>query len=359
MNAQPFLGVLLHALGGLAAGSFYLPYKKVRGWAWELYWLVGGVFSWLVAPWIAAAFTSPRLIEILRGAPAKTVLATYLLGVLWGVGGLTFGLSMRYLGLSLGYALALGFCAVFGTIVPPLFQGQIGSLVSVLSGQITLAGIVVCLAGIAVCGRAGARREKEVPAADRAAAAPELNFAKGLWIAVFAGDHELLHGLRLCRRQAHCRPGRRAGDAGHLPELPGHDRGPGRRLHHQRLMVFGILLRRNRRKRAAEAAVSSPARPRAPFWPNLIFSALAGVIWYLQFFFYGMGTTRMGQYDFSSWTIHMAFIILFSNLWGIALKEWRGAKRRTLWLVAAGLLVLVLSTVVVGAGNYVAARGGL
>jgi L-rhamnose-H+ transport protein len=358
MHAQPFLGVLLHALGGLAAGSFYLPYKKVRGWAWELYWLVGGVFSWIVAPWIAAAFTSPRLIEILRGAPAKTLLATYLLGVLWGVGGLTFGLSMRYLGLSLGYALALGFCAVFGTIVPPLFQGQIGSLASVLSGQITLAGVLVCLAGIAVCGRAGARREKEVPASDRAAAAPELNFAKGLWIAVFAGI------MSSCMAFAYAAGKPIAARAVELgtPDI----------FQNFPVMIValaggfttnavwcGILLRRNRRKAPADTDVSSPARSRAPFWPNLIFSALAGVTWYLQFFFYGMGTTRMGRYDFSSWTIHMAFIILFSNLWGIALREWRGAKRRTLWLVAAGLLVLVLSTVVVGAGNYIAARGGL
>jgi L-rhamnose-H+ transport protein len=353
MHAQPFLGVLLHALGGLAAGSFYLPYKKVRGWAWELYWLVGGVFSWILAPWVAAALTSPRLIEVLRGAPAKTVLATYLLGVLWGVGGLTFGLSMRYLGLSLGYALALGFCAVFGTIVPPLFQGQIGSLVSVLSGQITLAGVLVCLAGIAVCGRAGARREKEVPTADRQAALPEMNFVKGIWVAVFSGVMSSCMAFALAAGKPIAERAMSLGTPSLFQNFPV-------------LIVAlaggfttnaiwcGYLIRRNRAKNAAAAA-----GPRAPFWPNLIFSGLAGVTWYMQFFFYGMGTTRMGRYDFSSWTIHMAFIILFSNLWGLVLREWKGSRRRTVAIVVAGLFVLVLSTVVVGAGNYIAARGGL
>ncbi len=356
MQAQPFLGVFLHALGGLAAGSFYLPYKKVRGWAWELYWLVGGVFSWILAPWIAAALTSPRLLDVLRGAPAKTVLATFLLGVLWGVGGLTFGLSMRYLGLSLGYALALGFCAVFGTVVPPLFQGQMGSLAAALSGQVTLAGVLVCLIGIAVCGRAGARREKEVPAAGTGSAASERSFAKGFWVAVFSGI------MSSCMAFAYAagKPIAARAVALGTPDI----------FQNFPVMIVAlaggfttnavwcaVLLRRNRRRRAAATSPAAVAG-RAPFWPNLIFSALAGVTWYLQFFFYGMGTTRMGRYDFSSWTIHMAFIILFSNLWGLVLREWKGSRRRTVGLVAAGLLVLILSTVVVGAGSYIAATRG-
>ena len=352
MSANPFLGVFLHALGGLAAGSFYLPFKRVRGWAWELYWLVGGVFSWIVAPWIAAFLTSPRLLDVLRGAPARSLLWTYVLGLLWGVGGLTFGLSMRYLGLSLGYALALGFCAVFGTIVPPLFQGQFAGLASTLSGQIILLGIVVCLAGIAVCARAGARREKEVPAAERKAASPELHFIKGLWVAIFAGIMSSCMAFAFAVGKPIAQRAVNLGTPDLFKNFP--------------VMIVALaggfttnavwclyLIRRNRNKAPAGAAV-----PRAPFWPNLIFSALAGVTWYLQFFFYGMGTTRMGRYDFSSWTIHMAFIILFSNLWGLLLREWKGSRRRTVWLVAAGLLVLVVSTIIVGAGNYVAAVKG-
>ena len=178
MNPNPFLGVFLHALGGFAAGSFYIPYKGVRKWAWESYWLVGGVFSWIIAPWVAAAITCPDLLSVLRSAPPRNLFWTYFFGVLWGVGGLTFGLSMRYLGMSLGYALSLGFCAMFGTMIPPLFSAKfvralmgkasVGDLADIVSrnfaatfssssGIIVLAGILVCLAGIAVCGRAGMR----------------------------------------------------------------------------------------------------------------------------------------------------------------------------------------------------------
>ncbi|MHC4745482.1 MAG: L-rhamnose/proton symporter RhaT, partial [Planctomycetota bacterium] len=128
------LGVFLHAIGGFAAGSFYIPFKKVRQWAWESYWLVGGVFSWIVAPWFVALLVVPELFPVLREAPAKSLFYTYFFGVLWGVGGLTFGLSMRYLGMSLGYAIALGFCAAFGTIIPPIFAGKAGALLAHTSG---------------------------------------------------------------------------------------------------------------------------------------------------------------------------------------------------------------------------------
>ena len=149
------LGVLLHCIGGFAAGSFYIPFKKVRNWAWESYWIVGGFFSWIILPWIIALLTVPDLVSILREAPANSIFYSYLFGLLWGIGGLTFGLSMRYLGMSLGYAIALGFCAMFGTIIPPIYFGTFGDLISHLSGLVTLAGILVCLVGIAICGWAG------------------------------------------------------------------------------------------------------------------------------------------------------------------------------------------------------------
>ena len=187
MNPNPFLGVLLHALGGFAAGSFYIPYKNVRGWAWETYWLVGGFFSWIIVPWIVGFLTCPDLLVVLRSASSKTLLWTYLFGVMWGIGGLTFGLSMRYLGLSLGMALSLGFCAVFGTLVPPVFEGRIAGLVATTSGRIVILGIIVCLTGIAMCGRAGMRKEKELSDAEKKASIAEFSFVKGAWVAVFAG----------------------------------------------------------------------------------------------------------------------------------------------------------------------------
>jgi len=152
MGPHPFFGVFLHSLGGLAAGSFYIPFKKVRGWSWESYWLVNGVFSWIVLPWVVALMVCPNLMAVFREAPLSNMGWAYFFGVLWGVGGLTFGLSMRYLGMSLGYALALGFCAAFGTIIPPMFSGKFGGLVESHSGRLILTGVGVCLAGIALLG---------------------------------------------------------------------------------------------------------------------------------------------------------------------------------------------------------------
>ena len=154
------LGIFLHSVGGFAAGSFYIPFKKVRNWAWESYWLVNGILSWIIMPWLIALLAVPELISILREAPMSSIFWSYLFGLLWGIGGLTFGLSMRYLGMSLGYAIALGFCAAFGTIIPPIHKHIFLDLLTQSSGLTTLGGVLVCLAGIAICGWAGMSKEK-------------------------------------------------------------------------------------------------------------------------------------------------------------------------------------------------------
>lgn len=348
MNPTPFLGVVLHALGGFAAGSFYIPFKRVRGWAWESYWLVGGVFSWILAPWIVAALTCPALLDVLRGAPPGSLFWTWFFGALWGVGGLTFGLSMRYLGMSLGYALALGFCAAFGTMVPPVFRGEFGGMIATPAGCVTLGGVGVCLLGIAVCGRAGVRKESELTAEHKRAAIREFDFAKGVWVAAFAGVMSACMAFAIAAGKPIARL---ALDHGAAPLW-------------QNTAVFVVILAGgfttnlvwclalNLRNRTAGDYLNRAA----PFLAaNYLFSALAGVTWYLQFLFYGMGTTRMARYDFSSWTIHMAFIIVFSNLWGLFFREWRGASRRTHLLIRLGIVVLTASTLVVGLGNYLAA----
>lgn len=348
MNSNPFLGVFLHALGGLAAGSFYIPFKKVRRWSWESYWLVNGVTSWVLVPWLVGILVCPDLLGVLKGAPAGRLLWSYLFGLIWGVGGLTFGLTMRYLGMSLGYALALGFCAFFGTIMPPLFHGELGKLAGLLSGQTTLGGMFVCLGGIAVCGLAGVCKERELTADLKAQTIREFNFAKGLWVAVFAGVMSACMAFAL--------------DAGKpIAELAAATGTPELWKNTPALIVIFAggfttnliwCLFLNIKNRTLGDYFS--AAPDVSLLVNYLFSALAGAIWYMQFMFYGMGSTQMGQYDFSSWTIHMAFIIVFSNLWGLFFREWRGASSRTMRLIHAGLAVLVASTLVVGLGNYFA-----
>ena len=347
MIPNPFLGVLLHAAGGFAAGSFYIPFKKVRKWAWETYWLVGGFFSWIIAPWVVAYLVCPDVMAILRGAPSGSLFWSYLFGVLWGIGGLTFGLTMRYLGMSLGYALALGFCAAFGTIMPPVFMGKFAGMVSQLSGLVTLGGVLVCLTGIAVCGKAGVLKERELSAEQKQAAISEYSFVKGVWIAIFAGVMSACMAFAI--------------QAGKPISALAVEQGVPPLWQNSPLFIvifaggfttnFIWCVALNIRNRSGMNYISG--RPSSQL-TNYIFSALAGITWYCQFMFYGMGTTRMGRYDFSSWTIHMAFIIVFSNMWGLILHEWRGSSRRTLQMIFAGILVLVASTLVVGLGNYIA-----
>lgn len=343
------LGIFLHSVGGFAAGSFYIPFKKVRNWAWESYWLVNGILSWIVMPWLIALVTVPGLISILREAPKSSIFWSYLFGLLWGIGGLTFGLSMRYLGMSLGYAIALGFCAAFGTVIPPIYDGTFGDLITCASGLTTLAGVLVCLVGIAICGWAGISKEKELPDEKKKETIKEFNFTKGLWVAIFAGVMSACMAFGIA---AGGPIGKLAVERG-VPSL------------WQNSPIFICILAGgfttnfvwcvflNLKNRTAKNYIDSST----PLVGNYIFSALAGITWYFQFMFYGMGTTRMGRYNFSSWTIHMAFIIVFSNIWGLIFREWKGTSRRTHTIIFSGILALILSTIIVGLGNYLGSIG--
>lgn len=352
MQANPFLGVIFHMLGGLAAGSFYIPFRRVRGWAWESYWLVGGVFSWIVAPWVLAALTCPEVVQVLRDAPWASLVRSYGFGLMWGVGGLTFGLTMRYLGVSLGMAVALGYCAAFGTLMPPLFAGQMAEIVTSPGGQVVLVGVAVCLAGIFVTGMAGMSKERELSEEEKRRAIEEFDFFKGIAVATFSGVMSAGMSYGIAAGKPIAELARRANlAAGATPEFANL---------WQNTPVFVVILAGgftanflwclalNLRNRSAGDYLD----PRTPLANNYFFSALAGTTWYLQFMFYGMGTTQMGPYDFSSWSLHMASIILFSTAWGILLREWQGTSGRTRWRVALGLAVLVASLVTVGYGNH-------
>jgi L-rhamnose-H+ transport protein len=378
--------VLFHWLGGLASGSFYVPFRRVKGWAWETYWLVGGFFSWIIVPWILGSIMTRDLLPVLREAPHNSLFWTYIFGVLWGLGGLTFGLTMRYLGLSLGMAVALGYTAAFGTLMPPIFRGQFASeVLGTHSGLVILAGVGICLLGIVFAGAAGMSKEKEMSAEQKRASIKEFDLKKGLLVATFSGVMSACFAYGLA-----------AGDPIKLITIQ-HGTPPlWQGLPVLVVVLLGgfttnfiwcvILNVRNRtgsqyfRSRVAgneqselslesvtdapaeEMAKAAPVRThatldRAPMLSNYLFSALAGTTWYMQFFFYSMGETQMGRYKFSSWTLHMASIMIFSTLWGIALREWNGTGRRTKLLVAFSLLVLVVSTMVVGYGNYLGVQG--
>ena len=193
---NPFLGVFFHWLGGLASGSFYVPYKGVKKWSWETYWLVGGFFSWIICPIILATLLTNDVFGVIKQQSASTLWWTYFFGAMWGFGGLTFGLTMRYLGMSLGMGVALGYCAAFGTLLPPIFKlfiptipvaETISQIASTTPGKITLLGVFVCLAGIAVAAYAGLTKEREMPEAEKTKVIKEFNFTKGILVATFSG----------------------------------------------------------------------------------------------------------------------------------------------------------------------------
>jgi len=351
MEANPFLGVVLHAIGGLAAASFYLPYKQVRGWAWENYWILGGFFSWIITPLIVSLLIIPNSFEIISQAPLSTLFWTWFFGVLWGIGGLTFGLTMRYLGIALGYAIALGLCAAFGTLVPPLFRGEFTSVIQTVSGRVILFGVFVCLFGITLSGKAGMNKEKELSDEQKKEKVKEFNFLKGLIVALFAGamSASMSYGL------AAGKPIAAIAIENGAPNL------------WQTLPVLAVVLLGGfttnviwcmylilRKGTLKDYFRNTYGSEKISLAKNYLFCIFAGVLWYLQFFFYGMGTTKMGKYDFSSWTLHMASIIIFSTLWGIALREWKGTSRRTHLWIALGLTILILSTIIVGYGNKLA-----
>jgi len=370
MIPNPPLGVLLHAIGGLMSAIFYLPYRKVKHWAWESYWIVGGVFSWIVAPWIVGLIAVPNLLATLTHAPAKNVCWAYLFGMLWGIGGAMFGLTVRYLGFALGTAMALGYCAAFGTLLPPIFNGEFAGVIQTSSGLIVMGGVAVCLLGIVISGLAGIRKERELPDKEKQASVREFNFKKGVWVATICGVMSacMSYGFAAGKPIASLAVENGAPDLWkNLPVLIIVLAGGFTTnliwclILNYRNKTFGDYLKSSSRRKEAHKIsegndqsllTSAATNQKVPLLANYVLCAVAGTLWYFQFFFYGMGTTKMGRYDFSSWTLHMASIIIFGTLLGVFLAEWKGVTVRTHWMMRFGLMVLISSTVIIGYGNY-------
>ena len=344
------LGILFHFIGGFASGSFYVPFRRVKDWSWESAWIVGGVFSWLIVPFIAAALTVPDFMGIIRSTDTATLFWTYLFGLLWGIGGLTFGLSMRYLGMSLGMSVALGYCSAFGALVPSMYYAinpvvgkvGIGEMLASSGGQLILFGVLVCLAGIAICGRAGMLKERELDDAAKKEGVAEFNLVKGLIVATISGILSACFnfGIEAGKDMAHL-----AVERGANPLF-------------QNNVIFVVLLWGGLTTNflwcmilnARNKSFSDYRNTQSPLLNNYGWAALAGTTWFLQFFFYGMGESKLGN-GASSWILHMAFIILISSAWGLFLKEWKGVSRRTLATVMVGIGVILLSVLLVGWGN--------
>ena len=376
----------MHWLGGLASGSFYVPYKGVKKWSWETYWLVGGCFSWIICPWTFAYFMTNDLFGVLKQQSIETLAWTYFFGLLWGLGGLTYGLTMRYLGLSLGTGVALGYCAAFGTLVPPIFKcltpnffvfansTSIVEIAKTASGQVTLAGVGICMVGIAIAALAGYTKEAQMPEEQKKKSIKEFDFKKGILVATFCGIMSACFAFALQSGKsinaASLAAGTNAIWTG-LPALPVLLLGGFTTnfiwctyLNLKNGTGYQYLASQVRPEHAHHGgsdggehgpattgtAKAAPADLQIPSLNNYLFSALAGTTWYFQFFFYTMGATQMGKYDFASWTLHMASIIIFATMWGWIFHEWKGSSKKVHLLITGGIATLILSTAVIGLG---------
>lgn len=357
---QVIFGVIFHFIGGFASGSFYIPYTKVKGWAWESFWIVGGIFSWLIVPPLAAYLTIPDFVEIIKQTNGNILWLTYLFGALWGIGGLTYGLGVRYLGVSLGSTIILGLCSVFGSLIPSIYydffpqegKDNFTLLLNSHWGQLVLIGILVCVIGIIICGKAGTMKEKDL-ATDKEAASgnKDYHFRIGLLVSIVSGilsacfNFGLEAGKPMAEVANQIWKSTNPGDINFL---------------YQNNVTYIVILWGGLTTNliwcvvlnARNKTFSDYTNKKTPLLRNYILCALAGTTWFLQFFFYGMGESKLGN-GASSWILHMAFIILIANVWGLALKEWKGASRKTIATVVAGILVISLSILIVGYGNSI------
>lgn len=323
-----FLGLLIIAVGSFCQSSSYVPIKKVREWGWESFWLIQGVFAWLLFPFLGALLAVPAgesLMSAYGAAPSDALMSVFF-GILWGVGGLTFGLSMRYLGVALGQSISLGTCAALGTILAPVFTGQAATLTFSV-----IFGVIVTLIGIAVIGIAGNMRAK---ATSKSEDMPKFNFSKGITVALIAGFMSACFNIGLDFGKNLCFP--------ETPEIY-------RTLPATFLVTVGgfitnavyCLYQNGKNGTFGDYAKGSF------LLNNLLFCALAGLLWYSQFFGLSLGKGFLadsGTLMTFSWCILMALNVTFSNVWGIILKEWKGCDRRTMAVLVSGLVILIISS---------------
>jgi L-rhamnose-H+ transport protein len=357
---QVILGVIFHFIGGAASGSFYIPFKKVKGWSWESYWIIGGLFSWLIVPPLAAYLTIPAFAEIISNTDNSILKVTFIMGLLWGIGGLTYGLGVRYLGMSLGNSVVLGFCSALGSLLPPVFYdlypqtGKISftDMLNSEGGRIVLLGVLVCLFGIFLCGRAGMLKERELSEEIKKETIQEFNMVKGLIVAIISGVLSACFNFGIEAGKPMAEAANSLWKAANPAETT--------EFLFQNNVTYVVLLWGGLTTNliwctilnARNKTFGDYANTKTPLLKNYIFSAIAGTTWFLQFFFYGMGESKLGN-GASSWILHMAFIILIANMWGLLLKEWTAVSKKTFTTFILGISTIIISVLLVGYGNSI------
>lgn len=347
MNAvasNPLLGVAMHAVGATFAATCYTPEKRVKGWSWQSYWITQASFCWFLLPILGAVLTIPQLGAVLREAPKEAMLYSFLLGMAYGIGGTAFGISIRHIGFSLTYAIAVGLSSVLGTLIPPLVKGTLLATVGKPGAGWIVLGIVVGTLGIASAGWAGRLKERDL--SDQHIAG-EFSLVKGLLLSLLAGVLSAVYGFALEAGEpiadvasAHG-AGVWRGNVTYIFSNTGA---------FVTTAIYCLYL--HARHGTLGELVELPAgQPEASLPVNWAMALVTGVFWYGQFFFYNLGHVRMGAFKFTSWAIHMIMLVLFSNVVGVVLKEWTTCKPRTRWLLRLALTVLVGAVLLLTYGN--------
>jgi L-rhamnose-H+ transport protein len=350
MEPNPALGVMIFALGGLAGAVFYLPFKRVKNWAWESYWLIYALFGLVIVPWALALSTSPNLLSVLKETPSKELAWCFACGAMWGVGGLTWGLMIRYLGVGLGLAIGCGLCSATGTLVPPILEGHIEKLYGTPAADISLLGVAVSILGIVLVGMAGISKENELPEEEKKKAVAEYNFKLGILVAFFSGitssgmSFGLQGGAKLEELATKLTPVTSSTWRG-MPVL---------------VVVlaggFAVNFLWCLFLNAKNKTFGDYVKSGTPLAPNVIFAGLAGAIWCSQFICFKTGEPAMGERAYIGWAVLMASAILFSTLLGVLLGEWKGTSVRTRGLLSLGLVLLLASAAVAAYSGSVKAK---
>jgi len=335
-------GLFLIAIGAFSSGSFAIPFGKIKDWKWESYWLIFSLGAYIIFPLIACIVLTPDFVRIIGIVPIKTMFLVFSLGMIYGIGNLSFGLSLRYLGISLGYSLSLGLMLAIGTLIPPMLDGRLDIMMSGPGGGFLITGVLIAVFGIALTGLAGFLKDRSISEAGKKAGVGEFNFIKGLVAALLVGVTGSAMSL------------------GFEQGIPIADIAAEQGINplFVTMPVMLVLLSGTFvttlvwciylgiRNKSLGNYTNSGLNSKLP--ANYLFALLAGFLWFIQFILFGMGKSKMGPYTFTSWGILMGLTIVFATLWGLYRKEWKGASARIYALMIISLLVIIISSYLIG-----------
>lgn len=342
MSLNILAGILLIAAGAFSSGSFAVPFGKIRKWSWETYWMVFSLGAYIFFPLIACLILAPGFIRIIGSLSSGNLLIVFFLGAIYGIGNLSFGLALRYLGLSLGYALSLGLMLAIGTLIPPLMDGRLHLMMKQSGGTLLILGVLIACLGIALSAWAGILKDKHVSTAKKQESIDEFNLLKGSVAAVLVGITGSAMSLGFEKGLPISDEAARQGVNPLFTMMPV-----------MLVLLAGTFVTtviwclslgfKNRSLKEYRSSSSSKIHIL-----NYLFGLLAGMLWFIQFILYGMGKSKMGPFTFTSWGILMALTIVFATIWGLIRKEWKGAPVKVYVLMILSLIVIIASSFMIG-----------